>query len=82
MYHVSKLWARALTGLASFLELSIVSILLGFSPLPTSSPLLEVIRLHPAASLLIGGIVVAATVAALLFSHGPEPKGEVPQHDR
>lgn len=82
VYRVSKVWARGLAGLAGFMEVSIVSILLGFSPVPTSSPLLDLIRAHAVLSLLIGGVVVAASVAALLFSRWPEAGGEAPQPDR
>lgn len=78
----SKVWMRGVTGLSSLLLFNIVSVVLGFSPLPTSSPLINVIRLHPIASMLLGGISVAATVAALLFSRDPASQALATHVDR
>jgi len=81
-YRVSKVWARGVAGITSFLGVTLVSVLFGFAPVPASSPLLDLIRVYPLLSILIGGGVIAASVAALLFSRGPEPTGTVPQADQ
>jgi tetratricopeptide (TPR) repeat protein len=82
IYQLAKFWVRGLAGVASFFELSILSILMGFT-VPVSPPLLVLIRANAVVALLIGGGLVAITILSWFLSRGPEPtvpgsKGNLP----
>jgi hypothetical protein len=79
-HQAAKRWLQAIAWLINFIVPTIISILLGFSPLPTSVPLISFVQQHPLTSLLTGGIVTLVTVFTLFITYRPRlPAGKKPQ---
>ena len=74
-FHLAKLWRQGLVILFTIIAWNIVATLLGFSPFPQSSPLVIFINLNPIVSLVIGGLLLVVSFAALLVRYLPEPQG-------
>ncbi|MBV9688676.1 MAG: hypothetical protein JO202_03090 [Ktedonobacteraceae bacterium] len=72
-FHVlANSWRQGLAGLASIIEGLIVSVVLGFSPWPESSPVTTFISQRPTVALVMGGTLVAVTFISLLILYWPK----------
>jgi hypothetical protein len=72
-FHIlGERWRQGLAGLASIIEGLIVSVVLGFSPWPDSSPVTTFISQRPTVALVMGGTLVAVTFISLLILYWPK----------
>lgn len=70
-HRLAKLWARALVVVASCVEASIIALLLGLRALPFPAALQAALLQHPGGSLVLGGILLASSLIAVLFWQRP-----------
>jgi hypothetical protein len=69
---VARRWLQALAWLINFIVPTIISILLGFSPLPQSVPVISIMQHHPLISLMVCGVLALVTVYTLLILYKPK----------
>jgi len=72
-HQAAKGWLQALAWLINLIVPTIIAILLGFSPLPTTIPLIGFVQQHPLPALLVGGVVTLITFFALFITYRPKP---------
>lgn len=75
LHQAAQIWLRALLSMAGLVFAGIVSILVGLNTPVNNAPLFTWVHQHPNGSLVSGGVLVAATLAALLIARGPLPSG-------
>jgi len=68
VYQLATKWLKLVAAFINLVVPSIIGILLGFNPLPQSVPLLNIFRQHSFESLIFCGILLLATLSALIFS--------------
>jgi hypothetical protein len=69
---IARRWLQGGAWLINFIIPTILSILLGFSPLPQSIPLIALVQQHPLASLAVCGVLALVTVLALFIAYKPK----------
>ncbi len=67
-YQLATKWLKLVAAFINLIVPSIISIMLGFNPLPQSVPLINIFRQHSLESLIFCGILLLATLFALIFS--------------
>jgi len=78
VHRLARLIVRSMLALASIIGAGIVSILLGFSGIPSTVPLFALVRQHPIVSVVIGIGLIAITGASLIVLRQPQPSSERP----
>jgi hypothetical protein len=73
LHRAFKRWLSGLAGLATTLQVSIASILLGLQPVPHDVPLVGLVRAHPVISLATSLALLVIVAAGLVLAYRPAP---------
>jgi len=76
VYQLSKSARKYVSKKLPLIVPAIFLMLLGFRPLPSSIPLLNIVEAHSVASPIIGAILAVVFLAAMFISFLPEPRGK------
>lgn len=76
VYQLSKSARKYVSKQLPLIVPAIFLMLLGFRPLPSSIPLLNIVEAHGVASPIIGAILAVVFLAAMFISFLPEPRGK------